>query len=83
MTASAYRWRQPRLMRGWQPVQMVGKMKILAARAGVELPPTWLLLRLVFLWENHRAAIPLAYDRLLGTVFDTYVSPRPRGQGHP
>ena len=41
MTTTApvsYRWRQPRLARGWEPVQLIGRMKILAARDGVELP---------------------------------------------
>ena len=53
---------------------MVGRLKILAARDGVPLPKTWLLLRLVFLWENQRAQIPMAYAGLLRELFDTYVS---------
>lgn len=68
-TPSSYRWRQPRLSRGWQPVQMVGRMRIAADRQGVRLPKTYLLLRLVFLWENQRAPIHPVYDGLLRQVF--------------
>jgi len=66
-----YAWRQPRLSRGWQPVQMIGRMRILAGRDGVVLPKTWLLLRLVFLWEHHRAPLPGYYAWLLHQIFDT------------
>jgi hypothetical protein len=74
MTPTASIWRQLRLARGWEPVQMIGRMKILAERDGITLPQVWHLLRLVFLWENHREPVPAAYDGLLNRVFDTYVS---------
>ncbi len=64
-----YRWRQPRLARGWEPAELVCRMKLHAARDGVVLPQTWLLVKVVFLWENHRAGIPAYYDRLLAQVF--------------
>jgi hypothetical protein len=66
-----YRWRQPRLSRGWTEVQLIGRMKIAANRDGVTLPKTYLLLRAVFLWENHRAPLPGYYARLLVSVFET------------
>jgi hypothetical protein len=69
-----YRWRQPRLARGWDPIQMIGRMKILAARDGVALPPSWWLVKVVFLWENHRSGIPAYYDRLLARVFSQYTA---------
>lgn len=49
---------------------MLGRMKIVADREGVALPKTWLLLRLVFLWENQRAPVPAVYAGLLAQVFD-------------
>jgi hypothetical protein len=70
-TPTAYRWRQPRLERGWEPVQMIGRMRIAADRDGVALPKTWLLIRLVFLWENHRTPVPGYYAGLLHRVFTT------------
>jgi hypothetical protein len=62
-------WRSLRLARGWQPVQLIGRMKILAGRDGITLPQTWFLIRLVFLWENHRAAVPGFYAGLLRQVY--------------
>jgi hypothetical protein len=65
-----YPWRQLRLQRGWEPVQLIGRMRIAASRDGMALPKTWLLIRLVFLWENHRTPVPGYYARLLDRVFD-------------
>ncbi|MEV0397559.1 hypothetical protein [Polymorphospora rubra] len=73
-----YRWRQSRLARGWEPVQLIGRMKILAARDGVELPKTYVLLRYVFLWEQRREELPGYYAHLLDRIFDT---PNPFGTG--
>jgi len=58
-----------RLSRGWDPVQLIGRMKILAARDGATLPAAYLLARLVFLWENQRAPLPAYYAGLLGRVY--------------
>lgn len=58
-----------RLSRGWDPVQLIGKMKILAARDGVTLPAAYLLVRLVFLWENRRAELPAYYAGLLNRIY--------------
>jgi hypothetical protein len=58
-----------RLSRGWEPVQLIGHMKIEAARDGVTLPAVYLLARLVFLWENHRAAVPAYYAGLLHRIY--------------
>lgn len=77
-TPAAYRWRQPRLARGWEPVQLIGRMKILAGRDGVTLPKTYLLVRLIFLWEHHRAPVPAYVASLLGRIFD---GPNPFGIG--
>jgi hypothetical protein len=62
-------FRQRRLSRGWTPIQMIGRLKIEAARADIRLPRTWLLLRLVFLWENQRIQLPASYAGLLQQVF--------------
>ena len=69
--------RRLRLSRGWDPVQLVGKMKLLAARDGVTLPAGYLLVRLLFLWENHRAALPGYYVRLLDRVYDGQLANLP------
>ena len=61
--------RRLRLSQGWEPVQLVGKMKILAARDGMSLPAAYLLVRLLFLWENHRAPMPTYYVSLLDRVY--------------
>jgi hypothetical protein len=50
---------------------MICRMRIAASRDGVALPKTWLLIRLVFLWENHRAPVPGYYAGLLHRVFNT------------
>ena len=66
-------WRQLRLSRGWQPTQLIGRMKITAGRNGITLPQTWFLLRLVFLWENQRTAVPAFYAALLDQVYTQTV----------
>ena len=58
-----------RLSHGWDPVQLIGRMKIAAARDGVTLPAVYLLVRLVFLWENRRAELPGYYAGLLTRVY--------------
>jgi hypothetical protein len=63
-------FRRLRLAHGWDPVQLVGRLKLHAARDGVALPKVYLLLRLLFLWENRRLPIPAEYARLLSAVFD-------------
>ena len=77
-TRAVYVWRQPRLARGWEPVQLIGRMKILAARDGVKLPKTYHLVRDIYLWENHRADLPAYVASLLGRIFD---QPNPFGTG--
>lgn len=72
MTApTSHPCRQRRLARGWEPVQLIGRMKIEADRDGITLPKTYILLRLLFLWENHRAPMPGYYTHLLGRIFPT------------
>jgi hypothetical protein len=61
--------RRLRLARGWEPVQLIGRMKILAARDGVNLPAVYLLVRLLFLWENRRAELPGYYAGLLTRIY--------------
>lgn len=65
-------WRNARLARGWEPLDVVGRMKARAGRQGLPLPPAWLLIQWLFLWENHRVVIPRFYTRLLAQVFATY-----------
>ncbi|MFI7431457.1 hypothetical protein ACIBPB_31175 [Micromonospora sp. NPDC049836] len=60
--------RQRRLLRGWEPVQLIGRMRIEAAKDGVILPKTYLLVRLLFLWENHRLPLPGYYASLLTRI---------------
>ncbi|MER6592103.1 hypothetical protein ABT214_09670 [Micromonospora purpureochromogenes] len=60
--------RQRRLLRGWEPVQLIGRMRIEAAKDGVTLPKTYLLVRLLFLWENHRLSLPGYYAGLLTRI---------------
>lgn len=62
-------WRQARLDRGWEPLDVVGRMKTTADRQGLRLPPAWLLIQWLFVWENHRAALPTFYEELLTQVF--------------
>jgi hypothetical protein len=58
-----------RLSRGWDPVQLIGRMKILAARDGVSLPAVYELVRWVFLWENRRAVVPAYYAGLFSRIY--------------
>ncbi|GAB3855849.1 hypothetical protein GCM10029963_51250 [Micromonospora andamanensis] len=60
--------RQRRLLRGWEPVQLIGRLRIEAAKDGVTLPKTYLLVRLLFLWENHRIPLPGYYAGLIARV---------------
>ncbi|GAA4456129.1 hypothetical protein [Phytohabitans houttuyneae] len=69
--------RRLRLSRGWDPVQLIGHMKILAAGDGVTLPKVYLLARLVFLWENHRAPMPTYYVGLLDRVYGGQLTTLP------
>jgi hypothetical protein len=66
--------RRLRLSRGWEPTQLVGKMKLLAAGDGITLPAGYLLVRLLFLWENHRAPLPGYYVGLLDRVYGGQLS---------
>jgi hypothetical protein len=61
--------RQRRLDYGWQPMQFIGRLEILAQLAGVDLPKTYELLRALFLWEQHREPVPPAYSTLIEHVF--------------
>lgn len=63
-------FRQRRLARGWEPVQLIGRMKIEASRDGVSLPETWLLIRQVYLWENQRESLDGYFHRLVSRVFE-------------
>ena len=54
-----------RLSKGWEPTQLIGRMKIQAARDGVALPATYHLIRLLFLWENGRITVPAYYADLI------------------
>ncbi|MEU5949894.1 hypothetical protein ABZ793_30685 [Micromonospora sp. NPDC047465] len=49
-------------------------MKILAGRDGITLPKTYVMVRQLFLWEQHRAALPTYYRSLLGRIFDSPYS---------
>ncbi len=57
-------------------MQLIGRMKILAARDGVDLPKTYELLRELFLWEQHRTRMPGYYAGLLHRILE---SPNPFG----
>ena len=61
--------RELRLSHGWEPVQLIGHMKTVAERDGVSLPAVYLLVRLLFLWENHRVPLPAYYVGLLDRVY--------------
>ena len=62
-----------RLSRGWDPVQLIGRMKILAERDGVTLPHVYQLVWLVFLWENARITIPGYYAGLLRRIYGEHT----------
>lgn len=66
-------WRQQRLARGWEPVQLIGRMRIAAGRDGITLPKTWLMVRVVFLWENHRIPVPGYYAGLLARIYTSTI----------
>jgi hypothetical protein len=57
--------RQRRLTYGWQPMQLIGRIEIIAHHAGIDLPKTYELLRHLFLWEQHREPIPETYAVLI------------------
>lgn len=57
--------RERRLTYGWQPMQLIGRIEILAQYAGIDLPKTYELLRYLFLWEQHREPIPESYAVLI------------------
>jgi hypothetical protein len=59
-------------------------MKILATRDGVTLPATWLMVQVLFLWENGRAPLSGYHASLLLRTLDptTWVpTSRPRSAG--
>ncbi len=80
--ATMHPCRQRRLSRGWEPVQLIGRMKIEAAKDGFTLPKTYLMLRWLFLWENHRTPVPGYYAGLLARILGTPVSPTGDVGGH-
>jgi hypothetical protein len=61
--------RMLRLSRGWEPVQLIGRMKILADRDGMTLPAVYQLVWLVFLWENNRVQVPGYYAGLFSRIY--------------
>jgi hypothetical protein len=84
MAAQMTVWRQRRLSRGWDPTQLIGRMKILATRDGVTLPATWLMVQVLFLWENGRAPVTGYHASLLARALDpaTWVpTSRPHSAG--
>ncbi|MEV6842027.1 hypothetical protein [Actinoplanes sp. NPDC051411] len=64
-TAVMHPCRQRRLTYGWQPMQLIGRIEILAQHAGIDVPKTYELLRHLFLWEQHREPIPEPYAVLI------------------
>ncbi|WP_436526190.1 hypothetical protein [Actinoplanes sp. HUAS TT8] len=58
-----------RLAFGWQPLQLIGRIEVLAHAAGITLPKTYELLRYLFLWEQHREPIPERYAVLIEYAF--------------
>jgi hypothetical protein len=66
---SAHPCRQRRLTYGWQPMQLIGRIEILAQYAGIDLPKTYELLRHLFLWEQHREPLPEQYAVLIEYAF--------------
>jgi len=71
--------RQRRLSRGWDRVQLAGRMKILAAQDGTPLPATWILVQVLFLWENERESVPGYHATLITRALDptSWVVTRP------
>jgi hypothetical protein len=69
MTTTLHPCRQRRLTYGWQPMQLIGRIEIIAAHAGIDLPKTYELLRYLFLWEQHREPLPDQYAVLIEYAF--------------
>jgi hypothetical protein len=69
MTTTMHPCRCRRLTYGWQPMQLIGRIEILAQQAGIDLPKTYELLRALFLWEQHREPIPERYAVLIEYAF--------------
>ncbi len=65
ITPALHPCRIRRLAYGWQPMQLIGRIEILAHHAGIDLPKTYELLRYLFLWEQHREPIPERYAVLI------------------
>jgi hypothetical protein len=63
-------WRQHRLARGWEPVQMIGRLRLAARRDGHALPRTYVMVRQVFEWESRRTPIPESYAMWLARIFE-------------
>ena len=61
--------RQRRLTYGWEPMQLIGRVEIVAQHAGIDLPKTYELLRNLFLWEHHREPLPEQYAVLIEYAF--------------
>jgi hypothetical protein len=68
-TLAVHPCRQRRLTYGWQPMQLIGRIEILAEHAGIDLPKTYELLRHLFLWEQHREPLPEQYAVLIEYAF--------------
>jgi hypothetical protein len=65
ITRQVHPVRHRRLAYGWQPMQLIGRIEILAQYAGIDVPKTYELLRHLFLWEQHREPIPEPYAVLI------------------
>lgn len=65
LTPTVHPCRSRRLAYGWEPMQLIGRVEILAAHAGIVVPKTYELLRYLFLWEQHREPIPESYAVLI------------------
>jgi hypothetical protein len=68
-TFAVHPCRERRLTYGWQPMQLIGRIEILAQHAGIDLPKTYELLRNLFLWEQHREPLPEQYAVLIEYAF--------------
>ena len=68
-TLTTHPCRRRRLAFGWEPMQLIGRIEILAHYAGIDLPKTYELLRYLFIWEQHREPIPEAYAVLIEYAF--------------
>lgn len=81
--------RSRRLAFGWEPMQLIGRIEILAHHAGIDLPKTYELLRHLFLWEQHREPIPELYAVLIeyalrypNALIPECTAPSPSEAGH-